>query len=95
MARYCTYCGKPVKEKNKFCTHCGKSILYKIPQAERKTQDVIPEIQHEKIFEKVEEITDEDRSEESIYSKPMKLEFDFFSWNFCIRIVLINHFNFI
>ncbi|MBY8987984.1 MAG: tetratricopeptide repeat protein, partial [Candidatus Lokiarchaeota archaeon] len=73
MARYCTHCGKPVKEKNKFCTHCGKSMLSKIPQTENKTPDVIPEIAHERMTEKVEEITDEDGSEESIYSKSMKL----------------------
>jgi len=73
MVRYCVYCGKPVKEKNKFCTHCGKSMLSKIPQTEKKTPDVIPEITHEKMIKKVEKITDEDGSEESIYSKSMKL----------------------
>jgi len=73
MARYCTYCGKPVEEIDKFCTQCGKSILSKIPQTENKTEAVIPEISHEKVIEKVEEITDGDGSEESIYSKPMKL----------------------
>lgn len=59
MARYCIYCGKPVKEEDEFCTHCGKSTFSKIPQAEKKIQDVIPEIPHEKIFEKAEEIKEE------------------------------------
>lgn len=37
MTSYCTYCGKPLKEKNNFCTYCGKSIHV---QAEEKTPDI-------------------------------------------------------
>ena len=29
---YCTYCGKQIKDNQKFCAYCGKSLILKVPK---------------------------------------------------------------
>ncbi|MFX1503739.1 MAG: zinc ribbon domain-containing protein, partial [Promethearchaeota archaeon] len=36
MAKFCPYCGNPVKETDKFCIICGKPMLTDIPKKEKK-----------------------------------------------------------
>lgn len=57
MAKFCPYCGNPVKETDKFCIICGKPMLIDIPKAERK-------IERKEPIKKEEEIRVEEKGEE-------------------------------
>ncbi len=57
MAKFCPYCGNPVKETDKFCIICGKPMLTDIPKAER-------EIERKEPIKKEEEIRVEEKGEE-------------------------------
>jgi len=35
MAKYCVYCGNPLKESDKFCIICGKPVLRDLPKPEK------------------------------------------------------------
>jgi len=35
MAKYCVYCGNPLKETDKFCIICGKPVLRDLPKSEK------------------------------------------------------------
>ncbi|MFX0056780.1 MAG: zinc-ribbon domain-containing protein [Candidatus Hodarchaeota archaeon] len=37
MAKYCVYCGNPLKETDKFCIICGKPVLRDLPKSEKAT----------------------------------------------------------
>ncbi|MFX0141559.1 MAG: zinc-ribbon domain-containing protein, partial [Candidatus Hodarchaeota archaeon] len=56
-AKFCPYCGNPVKETDKFCIICGKPMLTDIPKAEKKIERKEPIKKEEEIRfkEKVEE----------------------------------------
>ncbi|MFX1301823.1 MAG: zinc ribbon domain-containing protein, partial [Promethearchaeota archaeon] len=74
MAKFCPYCGNPVKETDKFCIICGKPMLIDIPKAERKIERKEPikkeeEIRVEEKGEEKEEILE---MEEKIKKKPKK-----------------------
>ena len=34
MAKFCPYCGSPVKESDKFCIICGKPLLTDLPKSQ-------------------------------------------------------------
>lgn len=36
MAKYCVYCGNPLKEKDKFCIICGKPALGDLPKSSKR-----------------------------------------------------------
>ena len=57
MAKFCPYCGNPVKETDKFCIICGKPMLSDIPKAEKK-------IERKEPIKKEEEIRVEEKVEE-------------------------------
>ena len=58
MAKYCVYCGNPLKESDKFCIICGKPVLRDLPKPEKgdKIRDSTEKIREEtdKIDEEVE-----------------------------------------
>ena len=68
MAKFCPYCGNPVKETDKFCIICGKPMLTDIPKAEKKLDRKEPikkeeEMRaEEKVGEREEILEIEDRS---------------------------------
>lgn len=68
MAKFCPYCGNPVKELDKFCIICGKPMLTDIPKAEKKLdrKEQIKKEEEMRVEEKVDEreeiIEIEDRS---------------------------------
>jgi rRNA maturation endonuclease Nob1 len=35
MAKYCVYCGNPLKESDKFCIICGKPVLGDLPKSNK------------------------------------------------------------
>ena len=53
MAKFCVYCGKPVKPSDKFCINCGKPLLSSLPKTEKKSTDIIVEepVKEDKIKE--------------------------------------------
>jgi len=57
MAKFCPYCGNPVKETDKFCIICGKPMLTDIPKAEKK-------IDRKELKKKEEEVRVEEKIEE-------------------------------
>jgi hypothetical protein len=52
MAKYCVYCGNPLKEEDKFCIICGKPVLASVKKAEKpgveKARELIKERQKPK-----------------------------------------------
>ncbi|MFX0069656.1 MAG: zinc ribbon domain-containing protein [Candidatus Hermodarchaeota archaeon] len=72
MAKFCVYCGKPVKSSDKFCINCGKPLLSSLPKTEKKPIDKIIEepvkedniqetsVKEKKIEEKEEEVEEEE-----------------------------------
>ncbi|MHA1913291.1 MAG: zinc ribbon domain-containing protein [Promethearchaeota archaeon] len=40
MAKFCVYCGNPVKASDKFCIICGKPLLTDLPKTKNKSQIV-------------------------------------------------------
>ena len=38
MAKFCVYCGNPIKNTDKFCIICGKPILTDLPKSGKKSQ---------------------------------------------------------
>ena len=72
MAKFCPYCGNPVKETDKFCIICGKPMLTDIPKAEKKLDRKEPMKKEEemRVEEKVDEREEileiEDRSKKKI-----------------------------
>jgi hypothetical protein len=57
------YCGKPIKESDKFCIHCGKPRLTNLPKADSKPQEKIPEPPKEEKSQEIEKSTKEDLKE--------------------------------
>jgi hypothetical protein len=50
MAKYCVYCGNPLKESDKFCIICGKPVLGDLPKSNKdnKSKSQIKEKQTKK-----------------------------------------------
>lgn len=38
MAKYCVYCGNPLKESDKFCIICGKPVLGDLPKSSKREE---------------------------------------------------------
>ena len=74
MAKYCVYCGNPLKSEDKFCIICGKPVLAGVKKPEKteveKARDIIKEkkTHKERIVEKT--IVEEDF--EVVSEKPGK-----------------------
>ncbi|MFX1455817.1 MAG: zinc ribbon domain-containing protein [Promethearchaeota archaeon] len=62
MAKFCPYCGSPVKETDKFCIICGKPLLTDIPKAKPAIKD--SEEGKEPMKSEVEEKEEEPMTEE-------------------------------
>ena len=53
MAKFCVYCGNPVKSNDKFCIKCGKPMLSNLPKADKKTKMLAVESKSKEILEKI------------------------------------------
>ena len=72
MAKFCPYCGSPVKGSDKFCIICGKPLLADIPK--RENEPKIKEIKKEVEKEKVEEKSKEEIAKEEVDKDILDLE---------------------
>lgn len=54
MAKFCVYCGNPVKKNDKFCIKCGKPMLSNLPKADKKAKELAVESKRKEILEKIE-----------------------------------------
>ena len=82
MAKFCVYCGNPVKSNDKFCIKCGKPMLSNLPKADKKTKALAVESKSKEILEKIkkkkkekeevkpQEETKEELEEEKLEEKP-------------------------
>ena len=48
MAKYCVYCGNPLKSEDKFCIICGKPVLAGVKKSEKTEVEKAREIISEK-----------------------------------------------
>ena len=53
MAKFCVYCGTPIKASDKFCIKCGKPMLSNLPKADKKTKVLAVESKSKEILEKI------------------------------------------
>jgi hypothetical protein len=85
MAKYCVYCGNPLKETDKFCIICGKPVLRDLPKSDKKAVTKLEETiepaksPKDRIKQKVpkkaltiEEMEEESPEEELIVEKKLK-----------------------
>ena len=72
MAKYCVYCGNPLKSEDKFCIICGKPVLAGVKKSEKTGVEKAKEIIKDKRTPK-EEITEESfGDDEGLSEKPDK-----------------------
>ncbi|MBN1216829.1 MAG: zinc ribbon domain-containing protein [Candidatus Lokiarchaeota archaeon] len=69
MAKFCPYCGNPVRESDKYCIICGKPLIVDLPklkkkEAEEKLQKDLEEIKQEPIIKEKENRQKEEKEEE-------------------------------
>ncbi len=70
MAKYCVYCGNPLKSEDKFCIICGKPVLAGVKKSEKTEVEKVKEFIRDKITPK-EEIAEESfGDDESLSEKP-------------------------
>jgi len=81
MAKYCVYCGNPLKSDDKFCIICGKPVLTGVKKPEKteveKAREIIKERKKPKeriIAESIREDHFEDLSEEPVKKSKKKKE---------------------
>lgn len=72
MAKFCPYCGSPVKATDKFCIICGKPLLTDIPKQENDSKIKVTKIEVER--EKVEEKSKEEVAKEEVDKDIFELE---------------------
>ncbi|MFX1278380.1 MAG: zinc-ribbon domain-containing protein [Promethearchaeota archaeon] len=72
MAKFCPYCGSPVKATDKFCIICGKPLLTDIPKQESDSKIKVTKIEVER--EKVEEKSKDDVAKEEVDKDILELE---------------------
>jgi hypothetical protein len=72
MAKFCPYCGSPVKATDKFCIICGKPLLTDIPKQQRDPKIKVTKIEVER--EKVEEQSKEEIAKEEVEKDIHELE---------------------
>ena len=77
MAKYCVYCGNPLKETDKFCIICGKPVLGELPKSKKedkekqaKKQVTVKDILEEEEIES--DVVEEKIEEEESKSKKKK-----------------------
>jgi len=74
MAKYCVYCGNPLKSEDKFCIICGKPVLAGVKKPEKtgveKAKDIIKERKTPKERIVAESIKEEDF--EDLHEEPVK-----------------------
>ncbi|MFX0011925.1 MAG: zinc ribbon domain-containing protein [Candidatus Hermodarchaeota archaeon] len=64
MAKYCVYCGNPLKETDKYCIICGKPVLTNVSKTPKKRIDqpkeilIEPDLEEDEIEEEVAEVVD-------------------------------------
>ncbi|GAI80701.1 unnamed protein product [marine sediment metagenome] len=66
MAKYCVYCGNPLKENDKFCIICGKPVLASVKKQEK--------TEVEKVKEFIKDANKYRKSQEKVYQKKGFLE---------------------
>ncbi len=68
MAKFCPYCGNPVRQSDKYCIICGKPLIVDLPKKEKKkAEETLQEdIQKSKEESKSEEKSKSDKKEEEI-----------------------------
>ena len=72
MAKYCVYCGNPLKNEDKFCIICGKPVLAGVKKSEKTGVEKAKEIIKDKRTPR-EEIAEESfGDDESLSEKPDK-----------------------
>jgi hypothetical protein len=71
MAKYCVYCGNPLKSEDKFCIICGKPVLASVKKPEKPGLDKAREIIRERQKPK-ERIVEESAPEEVFEVVPSK-----------------------
>jgi len=74
MAKYCVYCGNPLKSDDKFCIICGKPVLASVKKPEKTEVEKIKEFIKDKKKpreEPAEEIIIEEHVQ-ALYEKPAK-----------------------
>ncbi|HEY0087899.1 MAG TPA: zinc ribbon domain-containing protein, partial [Candidatus Lokiarchaeia archaeon] len=70
MAKYCVYCGKQIKETDKFCISCGKPLLTNLPKSEKESkQSIAP-----KKEEKIEDLSERDKKKKDKKGKEKEKE---------------------
>jgi len=85
MAKYCVYCGNPLKNEDKFCIICGKPVLAGVKKSEKtgveKAKEIIKdkkapkeEIVEESVTEDDDEILSEKPDKKSKKKKEKKVE---------------------
>ena len=73
MAKYCVYCGNPLKNEDKFCIICGKPVLAGVKKPEKTGVEKAREIIKEKRTPK-ERIIEESRIEDDFEVLPEEPE---------------------
>ena len=73
MAKYCVYCGNPLKNEDKFCIICGKPVLAGVKKPEKTGVEKAREIIKEKRTPK-ERIMEESRIEDDFEVLPEEPE---------------------
>jgi len=78
MAKYCVYCGNPLKETDKFCIICGKPVLGDLPKSSKKDK-VTPQAKEQPKKQpmkqvKVQDILEEEEIESDIVGEEIREE---------------------
>ena len=83
MAKFCVYCGNPVKSNDKFCIKCGKPMLSNLPKADKKTKALAVESKSKEILEKIkkkkkekEEVKPQEETKEELEEEKLEEKVD-------------------
>jgi len=72
MAKYCVYCGNPLKSEDKFCIICGKPVLAGVKKSEKTEVEKVKEFIRDKKTPKEEIVEESFGDNESLSKKPEK-----------------------
>ena len=73
MAKYCVYCGNPLKNEDKFCIICGKPVLAGVKKSEKTEVEKVKEFIRDKKTPKEEIVEESFGDNESLSKKPENL----------------------